>query len=306
LIECVPNFSEGRDPGKVDAIIDAMSLGGVYLLDRHSDADHNRTVITLAGAAEPLAEAVLRGVGKAADLIDMTQHSGGHPRIGATDVVPFIPISGGSMAECVGLARRVGSEIWERYTIPVYFYEAAATRPERKNLENIRKGQFEGLREAVIRDPERVPDIGSARLHATAGATAVGARKFLIAFNIQLNTPDVAIARQIARAIRSSGGGLPHVKAIGVSLKTRSLAQVSINLTDFEQTPIDQVFSRVVSEAKRLDCHVVGSELVGLIPRDALARTSPAYLQIQNFSSAMILENRLAAAMEVAPRMGNR
>ena len=255
LIECVPNFSEGRDLAKVDAIVDAMSgVPGAWVLDRTSDADHNRSVITLAGEPEAVAEAAIRGVGKAAELIDMTRQTGAHPRIGATDVIPFVPLEGVSMEECVALARRVGQEIWERYRIPVYFYEAAATRPERVNLENVRKGQFEGLREDALRDPDRSPDIGEPRLHPTAGATAVGVRKILIAYNIYLNTSDVSVAKEIARAIRFSSGGLRHVKAIGVEMKSRGLAQVSINLTDFEQTPLHRVFEMVKREAERRGC----------------------------------------------------
>src|SRR5450631_1133171 len=200
LIECVPNFSEGRDLTKVDAIVEAMGgIEGAWILDRSSDADHNRSVITLAGSPEAVAEAAIRGGGKAAELIDITRHRGVHPRIGATDVIPFVPLENVSMQECVALARRVGQELWDRYRIPVYFYEAAATRPERVNLEKVRKGQFEGLREAALRNPDRSPDIGEPRLHPTAGATAVGARKLLIAYNIYLNTSDVSVARGIAQ-----------------------------------------------------------------------------------------------------------
>src|SRR5579864_7910870 len=201
LIECVPNFSEGRDAARVDAIVAAMSkVPGVYVLDREMDADHNRCVVTLAGEPDAVAEAALLGVGKAQELIDLTLHKGAHPRIGATDVVPFIPIDGVSIEDCVALARRVGEEIWNRYRIPVYFYEAAARRPERANLENIRRGQFEGLREEMKRDHNRLPDIGEPKLHPTAGATVVGARKFLIAYNVNLNTSDVGIANKIAKA----------------------------------------------------------------------------------------------------------
>ncbi len=298
MIECVPNFSEGCDSRKIDALVAAMiGIPGAWILDHHSDADHNRSVITLAGEPDAVAEAALRGVAKAAELIDLTQQRGGHPRIGATDVLPFIPMDGHTMQDCVALAHRVGREIWDRMRIPVYFYEAAATRPERRNLENIRKGQFEGLSEDVLQNPERAPDIGGPGLHRTAGAIAVGARKFLIAFNILLDTPEVSIARQIAKAIRASNGGLPHVKAIGLYLGKRSLAQVSINLTDFEQTPMQQVFDRVAGEAERHGCEILGSELVGLIPRRALEMTSPDHLQIENFSPSMILENRLAMVM---------
>jgi glutamate formiminotransferase len=302
LIECVPNFSEGRDLAKVDAIVGTMSgVAGAWILDRSSDADHNRSVITLAGNPEAVAEAVIRGAGKAAELIDMTRQAGVHPRIGATDVIPFVPLEGVSAEECVALARRVGQELWDRYRIPVYFYEAAATRPERVNLENVRKGQFEGLREAALRDPDRSPDIGEPRLHSTAGATAVGVRKLLIAYNIYLNTSDVTIAREIARAIRSSSGGLRYVKALGVEMKTRGLAQVSINLTDFEQTPLHHVFETVKREAERRGFAIVGSEIIGLIPRRAIELASEDYLLLENFSPAQVLENRLAAVAGILP-----
>jgi glutamate formiminotransferase len=244
LIECVPNFSEGRDVAKLDAIVAAMrEVPGVFLLGRESDADHNRSVVTLAGEPEAVAEAAVRGVGRAAELIDLTRQTGAHPRVGSTDVVPFIPIAGVTIEDCVALAKQVGYAIWERFRIPVYLYEAAAQRPERANLENIRRGQFEGLREGILRDPGRAPDIGEPRLHPTAGATVVGARKFLIAYNINLNTPDVEIAKRIAKTIRFSSGGLRYVKAMGVDLRARNLAQVSMNLTDFEQTPIHRVFT---------------------------------------------------------------
>jgi len=302
LIECVPNFSEGRDPKKVDALVEAMrGVAGVYVLDREMDADHNRCVITLAGEPEPVAEAALRGVGKALELIDLTKHSGAHPRIGATDVVPFIPIDGITIEDCVALAKRVGREIWERYRIPVYYYESAATRPERTNLENIRKGQFEGLREEVMKNPDRAPDVGEPRLHATAGATVVGARKFLVAYNINLNTPDVEIAKKIAKAIRFSTGGLRYAKAMGVDLRARGLAQVSINMTDFEQTPLHRVFEMVKREAERYGATIVGSEIVGLIPKRAIELTADFCLQLENFSPAQVLENRLTAALEGVP-----
>ncbi len=297
LVECVPNFSEGRDASKVDAIVSAMrEVPGVYLLDRESDSDHNRSVVTLAGEPEAVAEAALRGVGKAAELIDLTKHSGAHPRMGATDVVPFIPIEGVTIEDCVALSRKVGREIWERFRIPVYFYEAAAQRPERANLENIRKGQFEGLLEEVPRNPNRAPDIGEQRLHATAGATVVGARKFLIAYNINLNTSDVAIANRIGKNIRFSNGGLRYVKAMGVDLRGRNLAQVSINLTDFEQTPIHRVFEMVKREAERYGVSIVGSEIVGLIPKRAIELTADFYLQLENFSPAQVFENRIEAS----------
>ena len=277
---------------------------GVYLLDRESDADHNRSVVTLAGEPEPVAEAALRGVGKAAELIDLTKHSGAHPRMGATDVVPFIPVDGVTIEDCVALSKKVGREIWERYKIPVYFYEAAAQRPERANLENIRKGQFEGLLAEVPKNPDRAPDIGNAALHPTAGATVVGARKFLVAYNINLNTSDLAIAKKIGKNIRFSNGGLRYVKAMGVDLRARNLAQVSINMTDFEQTPLHRVFEMVKREAERYGVSIVGSEIVGLIPKRAIEITADFYLQLENFSPAQVFENRIAASLSGVGALG--
>ncbi len=306
LIECVPNFSEGRDRPKMEAIIGAMrEVEGVYVLDFESDSDHNRSVVTLAGEPEPVAEAAVRGVGKALELVDLRRHTGAHPRLGSTDVVPFVPIEGVTLEECVALAKRVGAEIWKRYKIPVYFYEAAAVRPERVNLENIRKGQFEGLLEEVPRNPTRAPDVGEQHLHPTAGAVVVGARKFLIAYNINLNTPDLEIAKRIAKNIRFSNGGLRYVKSMGVDLRARQLAQVSINMTDFEQTPLHRVFEMVKREAQRYGVNIVGSEIVGLVPKRALELTADFYLQLENFSPAQVLENRLAESlMNVAPAAG--
>jgi glutamate formiminotransferase len=302
LIECVPNFSEGRDLAKIDAIIAAMqSVESVHVLDRESDSDHNRSVVTLAGPPEAVAEAALRGAGKALELIDLTKHSGAHPRMGATDVIPFIPIEGVNIEDCVALARKTGRALWERYKIPVYFYEAAAQRPERTNLEAIRKGQFEGLLAEALKNPDRAPDLGGPALHPTAGATVVGARKFLIAYNINLNTPDIEIAKRIGKNIRFSNGGLRYVKAMGVDLRARHLAQVSINLTDFEQTPIHRVFEMVRSEAARYGVTIAGSEIVGLIPKRAIELTADFYLQLENFSPAQVLENRLADSLSGAP-----
>ncbi|MFP5275510.1 MAG: glutamate formimidoyltransferase [Acidobacteriota bacterium] len=295
LVECVPNFSEGRDPAKVQAIVDAMSIPGVYLLDREMDADHNRCVITLVGEREAVQEAAIRGVGKAAELIDLTRHQGAHPRMGAADVVPFIPIDGVTLEDCVAMARHVGAEIWKRYSIPVYLYEAAATAPERQNLENIRRGQFEGIRDEIATNPARRPDFGELRVHPTAGATVVGARKFLIAYNIFLNTGDVNVAKKIAKAIRFSSGGLRYLKAAGFLV--RGQAQVSMNLTDFEQTPIHRVFELVRREAERYGAAPVSSEIVGLIPKLALEQAAEWFLQVENFDSSLILENRLAAVM---------
>jgi len=293
LVECVPNFSEGRDAAKVEAIIAAMKIEGVYLLDKEMDADHNRCVITLVGDRDAIAEAAIRGVGMAAKLIDLTQHQGAHPRIGAADVVPFIPIEGVTLEDCVSIARHVGAEIWKRYQVPVYLYEAAATTPERQNLENIRQGQFEGLRSEVVKNAERRPDFGEASLHATAGATVVGARKPLIAYNVYLNTNDVEVAKKIGKAVRFSSGGLRYVKGMGVLV--RGMAQVSMNLTDFEQTPIARVFEFVKREAARYGATPVSSEIVGLIPKKALEQAAEWFLQVENFDSSLILENRLAA-----------
>ena len=302
LIECVPNFSEGRDPAKVDAIVAAMNaVPGVHVLDREMDADHNRCVITLAGDPDSVAEAALQGVGKAAELIDLTRHSGAHPRVGAADVVPFVPIEGVTLEDCVALARRVGKQIWERYRIPVFFYEAAATHPDRVNLENVRRGQFEGLRDEMKRNPQRHPDVGEPKVHATAGVTVVGARKFLIAYNVNLNTPDVGIANKIAKAIRFSSGGYRYVKSMGVELKARNLAQVSINLTDFEQTPMHRVYEAVKREAARYGVVPVGSEIVGLIPKKAIEMAADYFLQVENFSPEQVFENRLQAVLAGAP-----
>jgi glutamate formiminotransferase / formiminotetrahydrofolate cyclodeaminase len=295
LVECVPNFSEGRDPAKVEAIIAAMKVDGVYLLDKEMDSDHNRCVITLVGDRDAVAEAAIRGVGKAAELIDLTQHQGAHPRIGAADVVPFIPIEGVTLEDCVAISRHVGAEIWKRFQVPVYLYEAAASRPERQNLENIRRGQFEGLRAEVTTNPDRRPDFGGNSLHSTAGATVVGARKPLIAYNVYLNTADVEIAKKIAKAARFSNGGFRFVKGMGVPV--RGMAQVSMNLTDFDQTPIARVFEFVKREAARYGAMPVSSEIVGLIPKRALEQAAEWFLQVENFDSSLILENRLAAVM---------
>jgi glutamate formiminotransferase / formiminotetrahydrofolate cyclodeaminase len=295
LVECVPNFSEGCDHARVDAIVDAMKVDGVYLLDREMDADHNRSVITLVGDREAIQEAAIRGVGKAAELIDLNVHKGAHPRMGATDVVPFIPIDGVSIEDCVAMARHVGAEIWKRYQIPVYLYEAAAVTPERQNLENIRRGQFEGLKVEVVTNAARRPDFGEAALHATAGATVVGARKALIAYNVFLNTGDVEIAKKIAKAVRFSSGGMRFVK--GAGFLVRGQAQVSMNLTDFEQTPVHRVFEMVKREAARYGVAPTSSEIVGLIPKKALEQAAEWFLQVENFDSSLILENRLAAVM---------
>src|SRR5438309_6728431 len=272
-----------------------MKVDGVYLLDREMDSDHNRCVITLVGDRDSIQEAVIRGVGKASELIDLTKHQGAHPRMGAADVVPFIPIEGVTIEDCVTIAKHVGAEIWKRFQIPVYLYEAAATTPERQNLENIRRGQFEGIRDEIATNPARRPDFGEPRVHPTAGATVVGARKFLIAYNIFLNTPDVEIAKKVAKAVRFSSGGMRFVK--GAGFLVRGLAQVSMNLTDFDQTPIHRVFELVKREAARYGVTPVSSEIVGLIPKKALEQAAEWFLQVESFDSSLILENWLAAIL---------
>jgi glutamate formiminotransferase len=299
LVECVPNFSEGRDKAKIDAIVEAMLAGpDVVLLDRQMDSDHNRSVITVAGARDSIGEAALRGVGRAAEMIDLTRHEGAHPRMGSTDVVPFVPLRSVALEDCVGIAEWVAKETWRRFKIPTYLYEAAARRPNRRNLENIRHGQFERLRERMARDPALFPDFGEPRLHPTAGATAVGARSFLIAYNINLGAADVRVARAIARKIRASSGGLACVKAMGVMLASRKVAQVSMNLTDYETTSMETAFARVEREAAAAGVEVTGSEIVGLVPRRALPDAAIRRLKLENWSPDLILENRLAKVME--------
>ncbi len=272
LIECVPNFSEGRRPEVMRAIISAMNVDGVRLLDWSLDSDHNRSVVTIAGPPAAVVESAIRGAGRAAELIDLTAQQGVHPRIGAADVIPFVPVRDISLEQCALLARQAGTEIWKRHQIPVYFYEAAAARPDRALLEEVRRGQFEGLRDAVLREPARRPDVGGPSLHPTAGASAVGARRFLIALNLYLDTAEVAVARAIARDIRQSGGGLAGVKAMGVSAHNQ--AQVSMNITDFTRTPVGEVYAAVKEKARRHGAAPALAELIGLIPEAALERNS--------------------------------
>ncbi|MGH9466242.1 MAG: glutamate formimidoyltransferase [Terriglobales bacterium] len=303
LIECVPNFSEGRDAAVVDAIVAVLlSVPGVSLLAREMDADHNRSVITLAGEPGAVAEAAVRGAGAAAERIDLRRHQGAHPRLGATDVVPFVPLEGATLAECVRLAEWAGEEIWKRYGIPVYLYEAAARREDRHGLENIRKGQFEGVSELIKTDPGRTPDFGlpfpDCRLHPSAGATVVGARKFLIAYNINLDTPDVAVAKAIAKTIRTSGGGLPALKGMGVQLNDPPRAQVSMNLTDFETTSLATAWRAVAAEAAKHGAQPLESELIGLIPRRALEQTAAEMLRFAAFDAEMVIETRVASVMQ--------
>src|ERR1700749_686347 len=270
LIECVPNFSEGSDRNKVRAIVDAMRVDGVSLLDWSMDEDHNRSVVTIAGPPPAVVEAATRATGRAAELIDLTAQRGGHPRLGATDVIPFVPIRDLSLAQTAVIARQAGIEIWRRHSIPVYYYEAAALRPDRAMLEQVRQGQFEGLRELVSRDAARHPDLGGPELHPTAGASAVGARKFLIAYNLFLDRPDITTARTIAKALRASNGGLEGVKAMGVLVQGR--AQISLNITDFRVTAVGRVFEVLNRLAGKHGTKVVDAELIGLLPEDAFER----------------------------------
>jgi glutamate formiminotransferase len=294
IIECVPNFSEGADAAKVTQIVASMHVEGVRLLDWSLDKAHNRSVVTIAGTSAGVVEAAVRAAGKAAELIDLTKQNGVHPRIGAADVIPFIPVSGASLAECAVLARQAGLLIWRRYGVPVYFYGAAAARPDRVQLEDVRKGQFEGLRDAARRDAARRPDIGGPELHETAGASAVGARSFLIAYNIHLKEPDITAARAIARDIRAANGGLHGVKAIGVFANGR--AQVSMNVTDFRVTPMRHVHATVQHLAQRHGVLIHDAELIGLIPEAAYEPDSEWVRQITGFDpDAKVLERRLNA-----------
>src|SRR5512144_1043795 len=291
LIECISNFSEARRPEVIDQIVAAIqSVDDVKLLDRSSDLDHNRTVLTIAGSPFAVEEAAFRAIKTASELIDLNNHTGEHPRIGATDVVPFVPLSGASMDDCVAMAKRLGERVGNELSIPVYLYEAAATRPERVNLENIRKGQYEGLKAEIESNPERQPDYGPAQL-GTAGATVIGARTPLIAFNVYLTTDDVEIAKQIAKAIRHSAGGLRYVKALGLLVEGR--AQVSMNLTNFKETPLARVVETIRREAQRYGVAIHHSELVGLIPQEALVDAAVWYTQLDAFDKEQILENRL-------------
>src|ERR1035437_4253605 len=295
-VECVPNFSEGTDARRVEAIVAAMRVEGVRLLDWSMDAAHNRSVVTIAGDPAAVVEAAVRGAGKAVELIDLTRQQGVHPRIGAADVIPFVPISGIKLEQCVLLARQAGLEIWRRYGVPVYFYEAAAARPDRANLEEVRRGQFEGLQDATRKDASRRLDVGGPNLHPTAGACAVGARKFLVAYNIYFDSTDVAMVRAIAREIRAASGGLKGVKAMGVLAHGR--AQLSMNITDFAATPISQV-PRAVSElALRHKTAIAEGEVIGLIPEAACERESEWMRQLIGFDpQTKILEHRLGSPL---------
>jgi glutamate formiminotransferase len=287
LIECVPNFSEGRDASTVRAIQQAIeSVPGVMLLRSEMDEDHHRSVITFAGPPEAVAEAAFRGIAEAVKRIDLRRHNGVHPRIGAADVVPFVPLQGASIQDCVGIAHATGKRVWESLGVPVYFYEEAAVNPDHVPLENCRRGGFE--------NPALAPDLGGPNLHPSAGACVIGARKLLIAFNVNLQTEDIGVAQAIAKKIRASSGGLPFLKAIGRPLASRKLVQVAMNLTDFEQTPLQEVFDTVQAEAIAHGVSIVGSEIIGLVPRKAVERVAAHYLQCEYFNTNLILENRLA------------
>jgi glutamate formiminotransferase len=296
VVECVPNFSEGTDTGRVEAIVAAMRVEGVHLLDWTMDADHNRSVVTIAGEPSAVVEAAVRGAGKACELIDLTRQQGTHPRIGAADVIPFVPISGIKLEQCALLARQAGLEIWRRYNVPVFFYEAAAARPDRANLEDVRRGQFEGLRDQVRKEAMRRPDLGGPGLHPTAGACAVGARKFLVAYNLNFDSSDLSLVRSIAREIRAASGGLQGVKAMG--LLARGRAQLSMSITDFAVTPISQVYREVCRLALRHRASVLEGEIVGLLPEAACERESDWMRQLVEFDPrTKILEHRLGAPL---------
>ena len=296
LIECVPNISEGRRRDVAEAIAQAADGPGRKLIDLSMDPDHNRSVITIVGEPDGLLDGVLGLASKAAELIDLNVHRGEHPRMGAVDVIPFIPVRGVTMADCIDLSRSVGERIAEELAIPVYLYEESATREERRNLATIRKGQFEGFAEK-IKDPQWEPDFGEARIHPTAGVVAVGAREFLIAYNIDLATSDLSVAKEIARAVRYSSGGLRYVKALGFPLSEKGIVQVSMNLTNFKKTPILRVFELVKREAERWGVMVIGSEIVGTLPRRALYDVARMALQVREFSDDLILEERIEGAI---------
>ena len=292
-MECVPNFSEGRDLQKIDKIVAPFrGKQGVKLLDYSNDEDHNRLVVTVVGEPEPLRDAVLEAIGVAVELIDRNHHQGQHPRMGAVDVVPFIPIRNVTMEEAVALSKEVGKEVAKRYNLPVFLYEKSASAPHRENLAAVRKGEFEGMAEK-IKQPEWHPDFGLAERHPTAGTVAIGARMPLVAYNINLNTPSLEIAHDIAKKIRFIGGGLRYCKAMGVELKDRGITQVSINMTDYTRTALYRAFELVRVEARRYGVSIVGSEIIGLVPMEALIDTASYYLGLENFSMEQVLEARM-------------
>lgn len=301
--ECVPNFSEGRNVEVVQAIAAAArDVPGVTVLDVESNADHHRSVISLVGPGEPLLEAVFRMMRVAVQRIDLTRHTGEHPRMGAVDVVPFVPLGDATSAEAVRLAERLGERVWTDLHVPVYLYAEAARRPERRDLSVVRKGEFEGIRATIATDPTRAPDFGEAAVHPTAGIVAIGARPVLIAYNVYLTTPDVAIAKKVAHAVRSRDGGLAEVKALGFEIKERGRAQVSMNLTDYRRTPIHRALEAVRREATRFGAGVEESEIVGLVPEDALFDAAEFYLQLNRFDRASVLERKVRSAADAPAR----
>lgn len=294
IVECVPNFSEGRDQKVIGALVEiAQSIPGVTLLDYSSDASHNRSVFTLVGNPENIGEAAFRLCKLASEKIDMTKHSGEHPRMGATDVIPFIPIQDVTVEECVEISKAVAKRIWEELQIPSFLYEYSASSPDRQNLAKVRKGQFEGMPEKLLQG-EWAPDFGERKIHPTAGITAIGARPFLVAFNVNLNTANLDIANAIAKTIRGSSGGYKHCKAIGVMLEGRNIAQVSMNMVNYEGTPLYRVFEAIRFEASRWGVDIIGSEIIGLAPAKALIDTAEYYLKIEGFDyGKQVLENHL-------------
>ena len=299
VVECVPNFSEGRDPRVVEQLVAAVeSVPGALVLGTHIDTDHNRSVVTFVAPPERVVEAALRVVARASELIDLSRHAGQHPRMGACDVLPFVPVRGISVEECVALAHEAGRRIWDELNIPVYFYESAALREERRNLADVRRGGFELLREQIASVPERAPDVGEARVHPTAGACIVGVRPLLIAYNVTLKTGDLSVAKRIARAVRGRDGGLLHLKALGFELASRGVVQVSMNLTSYERTNLHHAFEAVRREAEALGVEVLASEIVGLVPQAALYAAAAHFLKLENYTPDVVLENRIAAAFE--------
>ncbi|GAB4312318.1 MAG: glutamate formimidoyltransferase [Candidatus Bipolaricaulota bacterium] len=297
LVESVPNVSEGRDRAVIEALASVLGeVPTVRLLDVQADPDHHRTVFTVVGDPDGVADAILRLFAAALPRIDLRRHRGEHPRMGAVDVVPFVPVRGVTMADCVDLARRVGREVWERFRVPVYLYEEAATRPHCRELAQIRRGEFEGFT-AKIQEEEWAPDFGERAVHPTAGVTAIGAREFLIAFNVNLGTADLSVAKAIARAVRGSSGGLRYVKALGLSLGERGIVQVSMNLTNYKKTPLLRVLDLVRSEARRYGVPIVGTEIVGLVPEDALLQVAAHCLGLERFSPDLVLEQRLQSVL---------
>jgi glutamate formiminotransferase/glutamate formiminotransferase/formiminotetrahydrofolate cyclodeaminase len=294
LVECVPNFSEGRRPEVIARIAEAIaSVHTACILDTHIDPDHNRSVITFVASPELVVDAAVNAVARARDLIDMRVHLGEHPRLGATDVLPFVPLDGVSLDECAKLAHTAGERIAHELSIPVYFYERAALRADRVNLEDVRRGALELLREQIGTNPDRSPDVGEPLTHETAGAIAVGARSILIAFNVVLKSTDIGIARQLARTIRARTGGLPFLKALGFQLHSRSLVQVSMNLVNYRVTGMTEAYNAVMVEAEKLGVEIASAEIVGLVPRDALDRNAPYFSRLENFNEGKILENQI-------------